>query len=53
VDLLEGAMVRNLKLVNGGSGRGGGPADSDMEGEEIEVREGEDGKLIVPGEKLL
>jgi hypothetical protein len=44
VDLLDGAMVRNLKLVGGSDDE-----DSDLEGEEVELQVGEDGKLIVPG----
>ncbi|KAG5188695.1 armadillo-type protein [Tribonema minus] len=43
VDLLDGAMVRNLKLVDGEASD-----DSDMEGEEIEVGVGEDGRLVIP-----
>jgi hypothetical protein len=37
-------MVRNLKLVGGSDDE-----DSDLEGEEVELQVGEDGKLIVPG----
>eukprot|EP00953_Heterococcus_sp_UTEX-ZZ885_P001106 1108-Heterococcus_DN1.PRE.1 len=36
-------MVRNLKLVGGSDDE-----DSDLEGEEVELQVGEDGKLIVP-----
>eukprot|EP00611_Tribonema_gayanum_P032666 TRINITY_DN986_c0_g1_i1.p2 TRINITY_DN986_c0_g1~~TRINITY_DN986_c0_g1_i1.p2 ORF type:complete len:220 (+),score=84.40 TRINITY_DN986_c0_g1_i1:32-661(+) len=36
-------MVRNLKLVDGEASD-----DSDMEGEEIEVGVGEDGRLVIP-----
>jgi hypothetical protein len=37
-------MVRNLKLVGGSDAE-----DSDLEGDEVELQVGEDGKLIVPG----
>jgi hypothetical protein len=48
VDLLDGAMVRHLKLVGGSDDE-----DSDLEGEEVELQVGEDGKLIVPGKCTL
>ena len=48
MDLLDGAMVRNLKLVGGSDAE-----DSDLEGDEDEHQVGEDGKLIVPGKYAL
>lgn len=46
VDLLDGSMVRNMKIVgNKGSDE---ESDTDMEGDDVEVHVGTDGKLIIP-----